>query len=493
MSADKLKEKVGPYGYVAGEGFTTTMLHHGHKLDSDNRARAPPIFQSTSFEFKSAEHGGALFELSQLGPIYTRLMNPTTHVLEYKIAKLEGAPCKAHGDCDNAATLPNALAVASGQSAQMHALMTIMSVGDNFVAASELYGGTYTQFKYSFKQLGIEVRFFNAAKPEEAAALIDENTKAIYIETISNPSATVPDFEKIKAIATENKVPVICDNTFGQGGYTCKPLAFGADIVVESATKWIGGHGTSIGGIIVDGSSFDWRVKKADGSLKFPNIAGPQPSYHDGVFTDHPIFGVDATNLVFILLARVKTLRDMGGCISPFNAFQLIQGVETLSLRCKAHCENANALALWLDSHEKVKKGSVMSPSLPSHPSHELAKKYFRPGCFGSVFIFELAGADDEQARARGKGFISSLSMCAHLANVGDARTLVIHPASTTHQQLSAEQQLAAGVKPAGVRVSVGYEDLDDIKLDFEQAFEAACAGWVDATCGPNCAPCPVL
>ena len=281
---------------------------------------------------------------------------------------------------------------------------------------------------------------------------------------------------------------------FGQGGYTCKPLAFGCDIVVESATKWIGGHGTSIGGIIVDGSSFDWRAKKADGSLKFPNIAGPQPSYHDGVFVDHPIFGVDATNLVFILLARVKTLRDMGGCISPFNAFELIQGVETLSLRCKAHCENANALAAWLDGHAAVKRGSVTHPSLATHPSHARAAQFFRPNCYGSVFVFELAGETADEERRRGKAFITALRMCAHLANVGDARTLVIHPASTTHQQLTTEQQIAAGVKPAGVRVSVGYEDLEDIKLDFEQAFEVAQASWTDVACGAECgAPCAVL
>ena len=404
-------------------------------------------------------------------------------MLEYKIAKLEGAPCKADmtgpkhvwEGCDNASSLPNALALSSGQSAQMHALLTIMQAGDNFIASAELYGGTYTQFKYSFKQLGIEARFFNAANADEIAPLVDDNTKAIYIETISNPSATVPDFEGIKAVAGEKELPIICDNTFGMGGYVCKPLAVGANIVVESATKWIGGYGTSIGGVIVDGCKFNWKAKKADGTNKFPLIADPQKSYHDGVFVDHPIFGVDATNTVFILLARVKTLRDMGGCISPFNSFQLIQGVETLCLRAKAHCENANLLAAWLNAHPKVKEGSVLHPSLPSHPSHEKAKKYFRPGCFGSVFTFELKGTDAADEAAKGKKFISALGMCAHLANVGDARTLVIHPASTTHQQLSAEQQAAAGVKPAGVRVSVGYEEIEDIKADFEQAFAAAC------------------
>lgn len=456
---------------AAGEGFSTVALHHGHKLDSDNRARAPPIFQSTSFEFKNAEHGKDLFALSKLGPIYTRIMNPTNHVLEYKIAKLEGAPCKAHGDFDNAATLPNALAVASGQSAQMHALLTFMQAGDNFLAASELYGGTFSQLKHSFKQIGIEAKFFDVTKPETIAAMADENTKAIYMETISNPSYNVPDFDAIAAIAKELKVPLVVDNTFGMCGYTCRPIAFGANIVVESATKWIGGHGTSIGGVITDGSNFDWRVKKADGSLKFPLIAGPQASYHDAVFVDHPVFGVDATNTIFILLARVKTLRDMGGCLSPFNAFQLIQGVETLALRGRAHSENANELAKWLAAHPKVK--AVSHPSLPTHPSHDRAKKYFRPNCFGSVLTFEIKGSDAAQELKYGQTFIDNVSMAAHLANVGDARTLVIHPASTTHEQLSPEEQAAAGVQPSMVRVSVGYEDIDDIKADFEKAFEA--------------------
>ena len=449
------------------------MLHHGHKLDTDNRARAPPIFQSTSFEFKSAEHGASLFGLAELGPIYTRIMNPTTHVLEYKMAKLEGAPCPAHGDCDNSATLPSALAVSSGMSAQMTALLTFMGAGDNFVTASELYGGSVTQFAFSFKQIGIEARFANVTDLEQVKSLIDADTKAIYIETLANPSGKIPDFEAIKAIAVDAKIPIVCDNTFGMGGYTCRPLAFGADIVVESATKWIGGHGTSIGGIIVDGSSFNWLTKNDDGSLKFPLIAGPQESYHGGVFAEHPVFGVNATNTVFILLARVRTLRDMGMCISPFNAWQLIQGIETLSLRAKAHSENANELALWLSTHPKVKEGSVLHPSLPSHPSHENAKKYFRPGCFGSVFTFEVKGADGEDEKARGSSFITNLKMCAHLANVGDSRTLVIQPSVTTHSQLTAEQQAGAGVRPASIRISVGYEDIDDIKADFDQSFAA--------------------
>ena len=459
------------YNEASGEGFSTVALHHGHKLDTDNRARAVPIFQTSSFEFKDAEHGANLFALAQLGPIYTRIMNPTTHVLEYKVAKLEGAPCRAHGDCDNATTLPNSLAVASGQSAQMHALLTFMQAGDNFICASELYGGSFTQLKHSFKQIGIEARFFDVTKPGDIAKLADDNTMAIYVETLSNPSYNVPDFDAIKKVANELKVPLVVDNTFGMCGYTCKPIAFGADIVVESATKWIGGHGTSIGGVITDGSNFDWQVKKADGSLKFPLIAGPIASYHDGVFAEHPVFGCKATNTVFILLARVKTLRDMGGALSPFNAFQLIQGLETLALRGKAHSDNANALAKWLSTHPKVK--AVSHPSLATHPSHERAKKYFRPNCFGAVLTFEIKASSAAAEVEAGKQFISSVKLAAHLANVGDARTLVIHPASTTHQQLSAEEQAAAGVQPSMVRVSVGYEDIEDIKADFEQALNS--------------------
>ena len=476
--------------YKDAKGFTTMALHSGHKLDSDNRARAPPIFQTTSFEFKSAEHGKQLFALAELGPIYTRICNPTTHVLEYKIAELEGAPCKAHGDYNNAATLPNSLAVASGQSAQMHALLAFMQAGDNFIAASELYGGTISQLKHSFKAIGITAKFFDVTKPEEILAKADKNTKCIYVETLANPSYNVPDFEEVAKIAKKLKVPLVCDNTFGMGGYTCRPLKFGADILVESATKWIGGHGTSIGGVITDGSSFDWRVPQLDENgqevmevdpetkekvpvPKFPLIAGPQASYHNAVFVNHPVFGVDATNTIFILLARVKTLRDMGGALSPFNAFQLIQGVETLALRGKAHSTNANELAKWLKSLPQVKK--VSHPSLSDHPSHARAKKYFREGCFGSVLTFELKGKDASDELAKGRAFIDKVEMASHLANVGDARTLVIHPASTTHEQLSPAEQKDAGVEPSMVRVSVGYEDIDDIKNDLKAAIEHAC------------------
>jgi O-acetylhomoserine/O-acetylserine sulfhydrylase len=400
-------------------------------------------------------------------------MNKDMLLTEHMHMHTKQAPCPAHGNCDNAATLPSALATSSGQAAQMHALLTFMGAGDNFVCASELYGGTYTQFAYSFKQIGIEAKFADVSNLDQVKSLIDSKTKCIYIETLANPSGTIPDFDKIKAIAQEAKIPVVCDNTFGMGGYCCRPLKLGVDIVVESATKWLGGHGTSIGGIIVDGSSFNWLVENDDGSLKFPLIAGPQQSYHGAEFSKHPIFGVEATNLLFILSARVKTLRDMGGCISPFNAFQLIQGIETLSLRAKAHCENANALAAWLSTHPKVKEGSVTHPSLESHPCHEHAKKYFRKGCFGSVFCFDIKGATPDEERANGSVFSDNLKLAANLANVGDARTLVIHPASTTHQQLNAAEQAAAGVRPASIRVSVGYEDIEDIKGDFEAAFAA--------------------
>jgi len=445
-----------------GQGFNTVMLHHGQTLDSDNRARAPPIYASTSFCFKDSEHGANLFALKELGPIYTRIMNPTNHVLEYRIAKLEGSKC----DLDGAH--PSALAVASGQAAQMHALLTLMQSGDNFIAASELYGGTYAQFRHTFPRFGVTAKFFDVNHPEQIEKLIDDDTKAVYVETLSNPSYSVPDFDAISEICKRNKLPLIVDNTFGMCGYTCRPIKFGANIVVESCTKWVGGHGNTIGGVIVDANNFDWTVKKADGTSKFPSLNDNCDAYHGMNF--QAVFGPTGPfkcNMAFIFHARVCALRDMGGCANPFGSFQLLVGLETLALRGKAHSENANKLAAWLESHDKV--AWVSHTSLASHPSHERAKKYFRPNCFGAVLCFALKGGIDE-----GKKFINAVKLASHLANVGDAKTLVIHPASTTHQQLTAEQQADAKVKPGMIRVSVGYEDYNDLQKDFEDAINAA-------------------
>ena len=448
-----------------GQGFSTVMLHHGHVLDSDNRSRAVPIVCSTSFGFKSAEHGAKVFALQELGHIYTRINNPTTHVLEYRLAKLEGSKC----DLDGAH--PSALVCASGMAAQMHAILTICQSGDSIIASSHLYGGTYTQFAYTFKQMGITVKFFDVADPSAISALIDDTTKAVYCETIGNPSYIVPDFDAISAICKAQNLPLIVDNTFGMCGYTCRPIKHGANIITSSCTKWIGGHGTTIGGCIVDANNFDWSVKKADGTAKFPRLAEPCAAYHDlnfeSVFGPTGPFGC---NMAFIFAARVVALRDMGGCQNPFGSWCLIQGLETLALRGKAHSENANQLAAWLEAHESVAWASHCS--LASHQSHENAKKYFRKGCFGAVLSFGLKG----DGRANGAKFIDNVKLASHLANVGDAKTLVIHPGSTTHQQLSDEEQAAAGVKPEMIRVSVGYENIEDIIADFEQAIKAAMA-----------------
>jgi len=362
------------------------------------------------------------------------------------------------------------LATSSGMAAQFHAIATIAQAGDNIVAASQLYGGTYSQFAHTLPNIGIAVKFFDVKNPEEIDALVDDNTKAIYVETIANPAYIVPDFERIAALAKKYQVPLIVDNTFGMGGYVCRPFKFGADIVVESATKWIGGHGTTIGGVIVDNNSFDWGVKKADGSVKFPLLAAPCEHYHGLVFND--VFGPNGpfkVNMAFILAARTVTLRDFGSAQNPFGSFLLLQGLETLPLRAKQHCANANALAKHLSEHKDV--DWVSHPSLPSHPSHADAQKYFRSGCFGSVMSFGLKG--DSQLGAK---FINSVKLASHLANVGDAKTLVIHPSSTTHEQLSQEEQVAAGVKPSMIRVSVGIEDIEDIIADFDQAIKNAVA-----------------
>jgi len=423
--------------------FETLQLHAGQEIDPTTGSRAVPLYQTTSYGFKNSEHGANLFALKEFGNIYTRLMNPTTDVFEKRIAALEGGVA--------------ALAVGSGQAAQFIALNNILQAGDNFVSSSHLYGGSYNQFKVAFKRLGITVKFANGDEPADFEAKIDENTKAIYLETIGNPAFSVIDFEQIAAIAAKHDLPLIVDNTFGAGGYLFKPLEHGAHIVVESATKWIGGHGTSIGGVIVDGGNYNW------GNGKFTQFTEPSEGYHGLVFND--VFGQAGPfgNIQFIIRARVEGLRDFGPAISPFNSFLLIQGLETLSLRVQRHVDNTLALASWLENHPAV--ASVNYPGLESSPYHANAKKYLRNG-FGGVLSFELNG-DKDSAIA----LVDNLKLVSHLANVGDAKTLIIQPSATTHQQLSINEQLAAGVKPNQLRVSVGIEHIDDIKADFEQAF----------------------
>jgi O-acetylhomoserine (thiol)-lyase len=424
--------------------FETLQLHAGQEIDPTTGSRAVPIYQTTSYGFKNSEHGANLFALKEFGNIYTRLMNPTTDVFEKRIAALEGGVA--------------AVAVSSGQAAQFLALTNILQAGDNFVSSTHLYGGSYNQFKVSFKKLGIEVKFAQGDNPQDFEAKIDEKTKAIYVETIGNPSFSIPDFERISSIAQKHDLPLIVDNTFGAGGYLFRPLEHGANIVVESATKWIGGHGTSIGGVIVDGGNYNW------GNGKYPQFTEPSEGYHGLVFND--VFGIGGPfgNIQFAIRTRVEGLRDFGPSISPFNSFLLIQGLETLSLRVQRHVENALALATWLEQHPAVK--SVSYPGLESSPYHALAKKYLQNG-FGAVLSFELHG-EKEQAIA----LLDNLKLVSHLANVGDAKTLIIQPSATTHQQLSAEEQVAAGVTPTQLRVSVGIEHIDDIKADFEQAIQ---------------------
>ena len=429
--------------------FETLQLHAGQEADPTTGARAVPLYQTTSFVFKNAEHGANLFALKEFGNIYSRIMNPTTDVFEKRIAALEGGVA--------------ALATASGQAAQFLALNNILQVGDNFVTSPYLYGGTYNQFKVSFKRLGIDVRFAKDDSAESLEKHIDDKTKAIYVETIGNPEYNIPDFEKIAALAKKHDLPLIVDNTFAAGGYLFRPLEHGAHIVVESATKWIGGHGTSIGGVIVDGGNYNW------GNGKFPQFTEPSEGYHGLVFSD--VFGVGGPfgNIQFIIRARVEGLRDFGPAVSPFNSFLFIQGLETLSLRVQRHVDNALELAKWLEQHPQVAK--VNYPGLESSRYHALAKKYLKNG-FGAVLSFEIKGNKELAGN-----FIDSLQLVSHLANVGDAKTLIIQPSATTHQQLSDEEQLAAGVTPASLRVAVGIEHIDDIKADFEQAFAKIKAG----------------
>jgi O-acetylhomoserine (thiol)-lyase len=372
-------------------------------------------------------------------------MNPTTDVFEKRVAALEGGVA--------------ALATASGQAAQFIALNNLLQAGDNFISSSFIYGGTYNQFKVAFKRLGVEVRFASGDEPSAFETLIDSKTKAIYLETIGNPRLNIPDFEKFAALARKYDLPLVVDNTFGAGGYLAQPLKHGANIVVESATKWIGGHGTSIGGVIVDGGNYNW------GNGKFPQFTEPSEGYHGLKFWD--VFGegnpLGLPNIAFIIRARVEGLRDFGPSLSPFNSFLLLQGLETLSLRVHRHAENALALATWLERHPAV--DFVYYPGLASSPYHSLAKKYLQNG-FGGVLQFGIKGGAEN-----GKKFINSLELVSHLANVGDAKTLAIHPASTTHEQLSEGEQKQAGVLPNLIRISVGLEHIEDIKNDFEQAF----------------------
>ena len=422
--------------------FETLQIHAGQEVDPTTGSRAVPLYQTTSYNFKNSEHGANLFALKEFGNIYTRIMNPTTDVFEKRIAALEGGVA--------------ALAVASGQAAQFIALNNILQAGDNFVSSSHLYGGSYNQFKVAFKRLGINVKFADGDNPSDFEAKIDDKTKAIYLETIGNPSFSIIDFEQIAAIAKKHDLPLIVDNTFGAAGYLFRPIEHGANVVVQSATKWIGGHGTSIGGVIVDGGNYNW------GNGKFAAFTEPSDGYHGLVFND--VFGQNGPfgNIQFIIRARVEGLRDFGASQSPFNSFLLLQGLETLSLRVQRHVENALALAKWLENHPAVAK--VNYPGLESSPYHANAKKYLSNG-FGAVLSFELKGSKENAI-----ALVDNLKLVSHLANVGDAKTLIIQPAATTHQQLSEAEQLAAGVTPNLLRVSVGIEHIDDIKADFEQA-----------------------
>lgn len=426
--------------------FETLQLHAGQEPDPTTGARAVPIYQSTSFVFNNSEHGANLFALKEFGNIYSRIMNPTQDVFEKRMAALEGGVA--------------ALAVASGQAAQFIALSNILQSGDNFISTCHLYGGTFNQFKVQLKRLGIDARFAKEDSVEAFEKLIDENTKAIYLETIGNPEFNIPDFDAFAELAKKHDVPLVVDNTFGAAGSLCRPIEHGANIVVQSATKWIGGHGTSIGGVIVDAGNFNW----ANG--KFPQFTEPSDGYHGLKFWE--TFGegnpLGLPNIAFIIRARVEGLRDYGPCLSPFNSFLLLQGLETLSLRLERTTANALTLAEWLEEHPFVE--SVNYAGLKSSKYHDLAKKYLHRG-FGGVLTFNIKGGREKAA-----AFVDSLELVSHLANVGDAKTLIIHPASTTHQQLSDEEQIDSGVYPAQLRVSVGIEHIDDIKNDFIQAFE---------------------
>jgi O-acetylhomoserine/O-acetylserine sulfhydrylase len=431
---------------MANHKFETLQLHAGQQVDPTTKARAVPIYQTTSYGFDNSEHAANLFGLRAFGNIYTRIMNPTSDVFEQRMAALEGGVA--------------ALAVGSGQAAQFLALNNILQPGDNFVSTSFLYGGTYNQFKVAFKRLGIDARFAEGDTVDAFEKLIDKNTKAIYLETIGNPKLNIPDFDALAAMCKKHDLPLVVDNTFGAGGYLFQPIKHGANVVVHSATKWIGGHGTSIGGVIVDGGNYNW------GNGKYPQFTEPSEGYHGMKFWE--IFGegnpLGLPNISFIIRTRVEGLRDFGPALSPFNSFLFLQGLETLSLRVERHSSNALTLATWLESHPSVE--FVWYPGLKSSPYHDLAKKYLKNG-FGGILQFGIKGGLEN-----GSKFIDSLQLVSHLANVGDAKSLAIHPASTTHEQLNDVERAASGVLPNLIRISVGIEHIDDIKVDFQQAFD---------------------
>lgn len=426
--------------------YETLQVHAGQQPDPATNARAVPIYASTSFTFNSADHGADLFALREFGNIYTRIMNPTTDVFEQRMTALEGGVA--------------ALATASGQSAQLLAMTTLASAGDNFVSSSYLYGGTYNQFKVTFPRLGIDVRFADGDDADSIESLIDDRTKAIYVESIGNPRFNIPDFSRLSEISKMHAVPIVVDNTFGAAGYLFKPFEHGAHIIVESATKWIGGHGTTIGGVIIDGGNFPWD------SGRFSSFTEPSPGYHGLNFWE--VFGpggVLGANVAFIIRARVEGLRDLGPAQNPFGSFLLLQGLETLSLRMDRSCSNALEIARWLQDRPEV--AWVSYPGLEDHPYHERANRYLSNG-FGAVLSFGVKGGVEA-----GRAFVENVQLASHLANMGDTKTLVIHPSSTTHQQLAADEQLAAGVTPDLVRISLGIEHIEDLKEDFADAFAA--------------------
>ncbi len=424
--------------------FETLQIHAGHHPDSDTYSRAVPIYQTTSYVFKNAQHAADLFSLAEPGNIYTRIQNPTTDVFEKRVAALEGGVAS--------------LAVASGHAAQFLTFSTIVQKGENFVTSPFLYGGTHNQFKITFAGFGIEARFARDIEPASFEELIDDRTKALYVETIGNPGFNIPDLEAFAKLAGKYGIPLVVDNTFAGCGYLCRPIEYGANIVVESATKWIGGHGTSIGGVITDGGNFNWSNGNFDVFTK------PSAGYHGLIFGEQFSAGSPSGNIAFIVKARVEGLRDLGPSISPFNSFLLLQGLETLSLRMDRHVSNALALAQWLRSQPFIDK--VSYPGLPDSPYYDRAKKYLPKGA-GGVLTFVL-----KAERSRAARLVEHFRLVSHLANIGDAKTLIIQPSATTHAQLSSEEQLAAGVDPGLFRVSAGLEHIDDIISDFEQAFK---------------------